>query len=344
MSIKLQASSHPGRRPPALVAAGCILVGVSFAAIALWSVFGGGGKGAVAAPPPGTERLVELAASGREEAARRAQDLRQKDIGDNYKIDEDGNLVSAADMDDVPQNRTFGSANPKPAEEAIAEVRREMRRPAEDPPPPAPRTPEGEGGERPATMLGYSTVRGASWATRQVDVGAEAVKRDDKGVPRGGDPGGSEDRVLKVMEDAVRAQAGGVGAAAAAPRFAAGASGRGEMLYPALQEAQDMRQGGVGDMRIGGVGPDQVVRQGKFLDCALINHLRVDLAESEVLAMVSRDFVSLDGRYVLIPAGSKLLGTAGTVQNVQQARVYLKFDRIIFPDQRSAYFPVRRVG
>ena len=39
-----------------------------------------------------------------------------------------------------------------------------------------------------------------------------------------------------------------------------------------------------------------------------------------------------------------MLGSAGTVQNPQQARVYIKFDRVIFPDQRSAYFPVRQVG
>jgi type IV secretory pathway VirB10-like protein len=37
------------------------------------------------------------------------------------------------------------------------------------------------------------------------------------------------------------------------------------------------------------------------------------------------------------------LGEAGRVQNLQQERVYIKFDRVIFPDQRSAYFPVRKV-
>jgi type IV secretion system protein VirB10 len=58
---------------------------------------------------------------------------------------------------------------------------------------------------------------------------------------------------------------------------------------------------------------------------------------------VSRDFVTLDGKYVLVPAGSKLLGAAGAVGNLQQARVYIKFDRVVFPDQRAAYFPVRKV-
>jgi type IV secretion system protein VirB10 len=95
----------------------------------------------------------------------------------------------------------------------------------------------------------------------------------------------------------------------------------------------------VADMRVSAEAVRQeVVRQGKFLDCALVTRLRADLVESEVVAMVVRDFVTLDGETVLVPAGTKLLGRAGAVQNVQQARVYLQFERLIYPDQRSAYF------
>jgi type IV secretory pathway VirB10-like protein len=97
-------------------------------------------------------------------------------------------------------------------------------------------------------------------------------------------------------------------------------------------------------MRIGGdIGKEEIVRQGKFLDCVVVNEVRADLMESPIIAMVSRDFVSLDGQHVLVPAGSKLIGSAGRVQNLQQARVYIRFDRLLFPDQRSAYFPVRRL-
>jgi type IV secretion system protein VirB10 len=113
---------------------------------------------------------------------------------------------------------------------------------------------------------------------------------------------------------------------------------------PAETGAQAFQPGGVGDMRIGGqVGQDQIVRQGKFIDCVVVNEIRADLVESPVIGMVSRDFISLDGNYVLVPAGSKLIGTAGKTQNMQQARVYIRFDRILFPDQRSAYFPTRRL-
>jgi len=124
----------------------------------------------------------------------------------------------------------------------------------------------------------------------------------------------------------------------------AGPSKGGGDLLPAEEQAQAFLAGAVGDMRIGGeVGPDQIVRQGKFLDCVMVNEVRADLMESPVIGMVSRDFVSLDGEYVLVPAGAKLIGAAGRVQNLQQARVYIRIDRVLFPDQRSAYFPARRL-
>jgi type IV secretory pathway VirB10-like protein len=93
-------------------------------------------------------------------------------------------------------------------------------------------------------------------------------------------------------------------------------------------------------MRIDG-GEGTIVRQGKFLDCVLINELRVDLAESPVMAMVNREFLDAEGKRVLFPSGTRALGAAGVVGNLQQARVYIRFDRVVFPDGRTAYFPKR---
>lgn len=221
----------------------------------------------------------------------------------------------------------------------------------------------GRVGDAPGPMLGYSTVRSAKWATRRPELGDErgasaapkatAKDREDAAM----------DRVVQAMEESVRregaptpgAPAPGLTGPAAAglwtngPQVSPGPSSRGEALYaengaPAEQAPQAFAAGGIGDMRIGGnVGPDHVVRQGKFLDCVLVTRLRADLVDSPVIAMVSRDYVSLDGKYVLVPAGTKLLGSAGAVGNLQQARVYIKFDRLIYPDQRSAYFPIRKV-
>jgi type IV secretion system protein VirB10 len=183
-------------------------------------------------------------------------------------------------------------------------------------------------------MLAYTTVR--SIAANGQATGGLAPQSERSATELREER--SDERVLAMMEqiqNGVLTDAAGADTAAPVAPAAA--------LYPAATSAQAFGRGTIGDMRITG-GPPIVVRQGKFLDCALVNDLRVDLAESPVLAMVTRNFLSGDGGYVLVPQGAKLLGSAGTVQSAQQVRVYIKFDRVIFPDQRSAYFPIRQVG
>jgi type IV secretory pathway VirB10-like protein len=96
--------------------------------------------------------------------------------------------------------------------------------------------------------------------------------------------------------------------------------------------------GEVADMRIGG-GPSFLIHEGQFLDLVLSNKIEASFAGSPVVAVVNRDFLSPDGKYVLIPHGTQVLGEAGRVESVQQARVYIAFHRAIFPDGRAAYFP-----
>jgi len=209
------------------------------------------------------------------------------------------------------------------------------------------------------SMLGYSTVVGAGWAVQKPERKEGGSKKQAGGDTAEDRQAETMDRLVSTMEQTSRSALQGASGVGRGPADASpagyGVAGRGgpaasgDALMPALKPAesapQPMVPGAVGDMRIGGaVGQDVVVMQGKFLDCAVVNEIRADLVESPVIAQVSRDFVSLDGKYVLVPAGSKLLGEAGKVQNLQQERVYLRFDRIVFPDQRSAYFPVRKVA
>jgi type IV secretory pathway VirB10-like protein len=338
-------------------------------------------------------KLAARADERRAKAEADARKLRQQDLGQGYQFDAEGNLLGATtDTSELPQNRPFQPAKvPAPDPAPLAAIGRGIDRGGSDrslddaddyastgrrrgtqkddeEPAPAPAN-----SGVPASMLGYSTVAGASWAVRRPGTSG-------RGLARSGDPkiaiaGSTEtshadaiDRLVHTMEKSTRvaseqaAAAGAAGSARAvaapgigpgmwgsAPMVSPGPSVAGENLYaapapaPAEQAPQPFASGAIGDMRIGGrVGPDQVVRQGKFLDCVLVNQLRADLVDSPVIAMVSRDYVSLDGKYVLIPAGAKLLGEAGRVQNLQQERVYIKFDRVVFPDQRSAYFPVRK--
>jgi type IV secretory pathway VirB10-like protein len=351
MSIRL-GGSKPGAsatRPPLVVALAFGVAAVAVGAIGLWVMFG---RNPVVAAPmaPEGEKLAAQGAARRAQSLQDANRLRQQEIGEGYEFDATGQLVGARpDTADLPQNRplapTSATAVPEPAPlppEVSAGVHHERGPGSEG----GTATGKEDGAERELlrhSMLGYSTVRSASWATRRPEASAVAPA-GERPAAAAGHPG--DDQVLRGMERLIDAAtpAGALGSAGGGVA-AAGPARSGDALYPAERAPQVLGRGGPGDMRIGsGVGPDAVIRQGKFLDCALVNELQADLVESPVVAMVSRDFLSLDGAYVLVPAGAKLLGTAGTVQNVQQARVYIKFDRILFPDQRSAFFPVRQVG
>lgn len=350
-----------------------------------------------AAVSPDEAKLAARAAERRARTEAEARKVHQQDLGQGYQFDAQGNLLGAStDTSELPQNRPLEvvkapEADPPPLaaigrgidrgagnvstdddeEDDYGAPRRRRGSEEDEDDEPAP-TPA-RGGTQ-ASMLGYSTVAGVSWAARR----PEGSARDQaRGVDGKSAAAGSTDerrtkaidRLVDMTEKSTRlaaeqAAATNAAGAAKAPAVPVGAPGMwgaagmvspgpsaaGDGLYaarpgtPAERAPQAFQSGGVGDMRIGGsVGPDQIVRQGKFLDCALVNQIRADLVDSPVIAMVSRDYVSLDGKYVLVPAGAKLLGEAGRVQNLQQERVYIKFDRVIFPDQRSAYFPVRQV-
>lgn len=291
---------------------------------------------------PEAEKLAARAANQQALSRGDGERLRQREVGENFQFDAQGQLIGATgDDSDVPKNRYLAQVGPQAPSPALAEISQGVRRPRHD------GYSYGGGSEAPRpevdrsvlteSMLAYTTVRSATWAGRRTEVSpASAGVPQERDRPVGQD---GEERVLRSIERLSQAAAEG----GSVETVASGPSRAGDALYPALGTPQGFSRGELGDMKIG-PGPVHIVRQGKFLDCALVNELKVDLVESPVVAMVARDFLTLDGSSVLVPAGAKLLGTAGTVQNVQQARVYIKFDRILFPDQRSAYFPVRQVG
>jgi type IV secretory pathway VirB10-like protein len=198
------------------------------------------------------------------------------------------------------------------------------------------------------SMLAFSTAQSASWAERRPTGGQAAIGARQ--------PQSVEERMLDGMQNMIDKASVAQNVAMASSRgsdgegygdgegeLEAGASGMGDDLYPAERGPLPTGDGEIGDMRIA-AGPGFVVREGKFLDCALVNRLKADLVESPVVAQVSRDFLNHDGTAVLIPAGAKIIGRAGRVGNVQQGRVYIAFERVIFPDQRAVYFPKRQIG
>jgi hypothetical protein len=304
----------------------------------------------------GTAKSTEMRVS--------AAKLQQKAVGEGYEFDSDGGLLGAsADESDLPRNRTLVQTMPPPSASELSReivgVRHRPEHSGDDDGATGSgfgrRARGGGGGFREVdrglltqSMLAYSTVRSAAWAERRPEVERKEISagttRPAAGATRAIDEQRSDERMLSMMDGLQERMLSGNGEAPNGGGIAEVGSGlTTTSLYPAVSSPQGFARGEIGDMRIAS-GASTIVRQGKFLDCVLVNELRVDLAESPVVAMVSRSFLSPDGNYVLVPAGAKLLGTAGTVQSLQQVRVYIKFDRVLFPDQRSAYFPVRQVG
>jgi type IV secretion system protein VirB10 len=75
---------------------------------------------------------------------------------------------------------------------------------------------------------------------------------------------------------------------------------------------------------------DSIV-QGKVLDAVLETAINTDLPGS-LRAIVSRDVYAESGRRVLIPKGTRLIGSYKTDVKIGQARVYIIWSRIIRPD------------
>ena len=75
------------------------------------------------------------------------------------------------------------------------------------------------------------------------------------------------------------------------------------------------------------------IHEGSFLEGALVTQLSGEFP-GPVLAQVSVPFYSQDRQRVLIPRGSRLIGSAQAVSNRDQGRLAIGFHRLILPDGR----------
>ena len=73
------------------------------------------------------------------------------------------------------------------------------------------------------------------------------------------------------------------------------------------------------------------IREGSFLEAVLVTQLTGDFP-GPVLAMVSVPFHSADRQRVLIPRGTRAVGTAQAVQDRDQNRLAVAFHRLLLPD------------
>ena len=75
------------------------------------------------------------------------------------------------------------------------------------------------------------------------------------------------------------------------------------------------------------------IYEGSFLEAALVTQLSGDFP-GPVLAVVSVPFYSADRQRILVPRGSRVIGTAQAVANQDQTRLAVSFHRLILPDGR----------
>ena len=73
------------------------------------------------------------------------------------------------------------------------------------------------------------------------------------------------------------------------------------------------------------------IYEGSFLEAVLLTQLSGDFP-GPVLAMVSVPFYSADRQRILIPRGTRVVGTAQAVQDRDQSRLAVAFHRLLLPD------------
>ena len=75
------------------------------------------------------------------------------------------------------------------------------------------------------------------------------------------------------------------------------------------------------------------IHEGSFLEAALVTQLSGDFP-GPVLAVVAVPFYSADRQRILVPRGTRIIGTAQAVTNQDQSRLGVGFHRLIYPDGR----------
>lgn len=85
---------------------------------------------------------------------------------------------------------------------------------------------------------------------------------------------------------------------------------------------------------ISSTGPLHRLLEGTVIDAVLTNRLDGSVA-APVNALVTNAVYSHDGQYVVIPAGSRVVGETTPVQSVGESRLAVTFHRLVLPDGRT---------
>lgn len=354
-----QSSKKPldGKAIAALVGGGVVALGaVIFTVVSMTS------KKPVDGPKKSAEEqaMLDKAAKAKADAKNAGARINQADAGSGSMVDAEGNILNnkPANVEPELKNQFFNQGGQGQDEELANNIK--VRGNSEDRYYNSERARDEQTAQKEnraiigASCLAYSTNPGASWAAVRPNSNAGDGKRKEDPLSDSGE------RVDKLLGSAERMLANGVpnvagsaqpGAGQAVLASNGGGGGITGNRMPAQRMGVPANPGEMADMRIGStIGPDDVIREGKFLDGVMVNRVESDIAESPVMVQLTRDFVSLDGKTVLFPAGAMAYGVAGTVGNMQQVRMYVSFHKIVFPRrpgeriQQAAYFPTRNLA
>lgn len=88
--------------------------------------------------------------------------------------------------------------------------------------------------------------------------------------------------------------------------------------------------------------PPVTLYEGEMLDAVLVNRIIADTEPSPVVCQISKDVFDAAARYVVLPAGSRIVGTSQVVDYKGAHRLFISFQRIILPNGPSIDLPASR--
>jgi type IV secretory pathway VirB10-like protein len=88
--------------------------------------------------------------------------------------------------------------------------------------------------------------------------------------------------------------------------------------------------------------PPVTLYEGEMLDAVLVNRLITDTEPSPVITQLARDVFDSSTRYVVLPAGTHILGTSQAVSYKGAHRLFITFNRILLPNGVSLDLPASR--
>ncbi|HOB54200.1 MAG TPA: TrbI/VirB10 family protein [Acidobacteriota bacterium] len=85
--------------------------------------------------------------------------------------------------------------------------------------------------------------------------------------------------------------------------------------------------------------PPVRLAEGEFIDTVLTQRIVADTEESPVVCAVSRDLIDNSGRFVLLPAGTRIVGRSQTVTYMGASRLFINLHRMLLPNGAAVDFP-----